>query len=143
MARHNGRDLQMVDASDAVIGVATTKSMTINNNPVDVTGDDDSGFITLLSRPGTKQITMDITFIFDDAGAVDLREIALSGTGLLAGYTLQFLDNADAAVPVVEYEVTGDFYLASVAFTGASDGRLEGTASLQSSGAFTAGPPVV
>jgi predicted secreted protein len=134
MARHNGRDLRIVDASSNVVGVATTKTININNNPVDVTGDDDQGFVTLLSRPGTKQITMDVTFVFDDAADVDLRAIALSGSGLLAEYSLEFLDNADQVTPTAIYTITGDFYLATVSITGASDGRIEGTASIQSSG---------
>lgn len=139
MARYNGRDIQILDSTDALVGVATTKTININNNPADVTGDDDAGFVTLLSRPGTKQITMDLSFVFDDS-SVDLRAIALAGTGLLAEYTLQFVDNADAAVPVVQYSVTGDFYLSTVSITGASDGRIEGSASLASSGAWTVGP---
>ncbi len=137
MARHNGRDLRMVDSLGNVIGVATTKTMTINNNPVDVTGDDDQGFVTLLDRPGTKQITMDITLIYDDESAVDLATIAINGTGLLAEYSLEFLANADVAgEPEVVRTITGDFYLASFAITGASDGRIEATASIQSSGAW-------
>lgn len=136
MARYNGRDLRIVDASSNVAGVATTKTMAINNNPVDVTGDDDAGFVTLLSRPGTKQLTMELSFVFDDTATLDLRNIALQGSGLLAEYTIEFLDNADAVTPVAQYSITGDFYLASVNITGASDGRIEGTASLQSSGAW-------
>lgn len=139
MARYNGRDIQILDSTDALIGVATTKTININNNPVDVTGDDDAAFVTVLSRPGTKQITMDVSFVFDD-DSVDLRAIALAGTGLLAEYTLQFVDNAEAAVPVVQYSITGDFYLSTVSITGASDGRIEGSASLASSGAWTVGP---
>jgi len=134
MARHNGRDLRMVDAADNVVGVATTKTMTINNNPVDVTGDDDQGFVTLLDRPGTKQITMDITLIYDDESGADLATIAINGTGLLADYSLEFLANSDVPSPTVIRTITGNFYLASFSITGASDGRIEATASLQSSG---------
>lgn len=139
MASYNGRDIQILDSTDALVGIATTKTININNNPVDVTGDDDAGFVTLLSRPGTKQITMELSFVFDDS-SVDLRAIALGGTGLLAEYTLQFVDNADAAVPAVQYSITGDFFLSTVSITGASDGRIEGSASLASSGAWTVGP---
>jgi hypothetical protein len=136
MARKNGRDLRFVDASGNVAGVATTKSFTVNNTPVDVTGDTDNAFITVLSRPATKQITAELTFVFDDAGALDVRNIALVGTGLLAEYTIEFLDDGDAVSPTAEYSITGDFYLSSVSITGASDGRVEGTASWASSGAW-------
>lgn len=133
MARQNGRDLRILNSFNEVIGVATTKTLNINNSPVDVTGDDDAGFVTLLSRPGTKQITADITFVFDSE-KIDLLENAVTGVGLLDEYTIQFLTNADASVPEPYYSITGDFYLATVSITGASDGRIEGTASLQSSG---------
>lgn len=135
MARYNGRDMRFKDAAGEVIGVATGKSFTVNNNPVDVTGDDDAGFVTLLSRPGTKQITCDITFNFDDT-APDLRDVGITGSALLAAYTIEFVDNADAAVPNVLYSIMGDFFLASVGMTGNHDGAIEGTASLQSSGAW-------
>lgn len=135
MARHNGRDLRVVNALGETIGVLTTKTMNINNTPVDVTGDDDQGFINLLERPGTKQITMEATFVFDDT-KLDLFDIAVTGTGLLAEYSLEFLTNADVAMPTAFYTITGDFYLATVSITGASDGRIEGTCSLQSSGPY-------
>lgn len=135
MARHNGRDLRIVNANGDTAGVFTTKTLNINNTAVDVTGDDDAGFITLLERPGTRQITMEGTFIFDDT-KMDLFDAAITGTALLAEYSLEFLTNADVENPVAFYTITGDFYLASVSITGASDGRIEGTASLQSSGPY-------
>lgn len=135
MARHNGRDLRIVNALGQTAGVFTTKTLNINNTAVDVTGDDDQGFITLLERPGTRQITMEGTFIFDDT-KMDLFDAAITGAALLAEYSLEFLTNGDVENPVAFYEITGDFYLASVSITGASDGRIEGTASLQSSGPY-------
>lgn len=130
MARQNGRDLR-IKRGAATVAVVNTKTVNINNTPVDVTGDDDAGFVTLLSRPGTKQITCDVSgFTEDDT----LRDVAVTGTGLLAEHTIEWL-SADGLGTVV-YSVTGDFYLASFSETGASDGGLEFTASLQSSGAF-------
>lgn len=131
MARQNGRDLR-IKRGATVVAVVNTKTININNNPVDVTGDDDDGFVTLLERPGTKQITCDVSGFTDDS---TIRDVAVTGTGLLAEHTIEWL-SSDGLGTVV-YAVTGDFYLATFSETGASDGGLEFSASLQSSGEWT------
>lgn len=133
MARQNGRDLRMKKGT-TVIAVANTKTMTINTNPVDVTGDDDEGFVTMLARPGTRQMTMDISGFTTDTV---LRDAAMgfeaAGT-ILDAYTVEWLA-ADGTGDVV-YAITGNFVLSNYSETGASDGGLEFSASLQSSGQF-------
>lgn len=131
MARKNGRDLRIKRGS-TVIAVANTKTVTINNTPVDVTGDDDAGFVTLLSKPGTKQITVAISGFTDDT---TLRDAAVQGTALLTAHTVEFLGSSGTA----DYTITGDFFMDSFSETGASDGALEFTANLLSSGAFSKG----
>lgn len=131
MARQNGRDLR-IKRGATVVAVVNTKTININNNPVDVTGDDDDGFVTLLDRPGTKQMTCDVSGFTDDS---TIRDVAVTGTGLLAEHTIEWL-SSDGLGTVV-YAVTGDFYLATFSETGASDGGLEFTANLQSSGEWT------
>lgn len=129
MSRTNGRNLQIKRGS-TVIAVVNTKTVNINNTPVDVTGDTDDGFITLLAEPGTRQITCDVSGFTDD---MTLRQAAVTGTALLTAHTIEWLSSAGA----VEYSVTGSFFLATFSETGASDGGIEFSASLQSSGAFT------
>ena len=133
MARQNGRDLRIKDSSAAVIAVANTKTITIANNPVDVTGDDDEGFVTLLDRVATKQMTCDISGFTTNT---TLRDVALgvSGTSLLDAYTIEYL-NSDGSGAVV-YTIEGDFFLSNYSETGASDGGIEFTANLASSGSF-------
>lgn len=136
MARKNGRDLRFVDGSDNVLGVATTKNFAINHTPVNVEGDDDAGYATVLSRAGLSQITMEISFVFDDSLTADLLDVAAQGT-LFADYDIEFLDNGDLASPTVVYDISCSFFLTNVSITGASEGRIEGTASFVSSGAWT------
>lgn len=136
MARTNGRDLR-IKRGATTIAVVNTKTININNNPVDVTGDSDEGFVTLLGRPGTRQITCDVSGFTDDDV---LRDSAVTGSSLLAEHTIEWL-SADGTGTVV-YSITGDFYLATFSETGASDGGLEFSASLQSSGAWTKSPLV-
>ena len=130
MARQNGRDLR-IKRGATVIAVVNTKTVNIANTPVDVTGDDDAGFVTYLSRAGTKQISLDCSGFTDSD---DLRDAAVTGVGLLAEHTIEWL-SSDGLGTVV-YSVTGDFFMDSFAETGASDGAIEFTATLKSSGQY-------
>lgn len=130
MSRQNGRDLR-IKRGATVLAVVNTKTVNINNTPVDVTGDSDAGFITLLERPGTKQITADVSGFTDNDS---LRDAAVTGTALMETCTIEWL-STDGLGTVV-YAVEGDFFLATFSETGASDGGLEFSASLQSSGPF-------
>lgn len=129
--RQNGRDLR-IKRGAAVIAVVNTKTINFANNPVDVTGDDDAGFITLLERAGSKQITCEVSGFTNDEV---LRDAAVGAVGaLLAAHTIEYL-NSDGSGAVI-YSITGDFFLSSFSETGASDGGLEFSASLASSGAY-------
>lgn len=138
MARQNGRDLTF-ESGGTLLAVLTTKTVNINNNPVDITGDDDAGFVTLLERPGTKSISFDCSGVSDNE---TLRDRALGAgvtTNIETGRII-FL-NADGT-GAEAYVIESDFFMSSYSETGASDGRIEFTASFQSSGAFTKGTPV-
>lgn len=136
MARQNGRDLR-IKRGATIIAVLNTKTVNIANTPVDVTGDDDAGFVTYLSRAGTKQISLDCSGFTDSD---DLRDAAVTGVGLLAEHTIEWL-SSDGLGTVV-YAVVGDFYMDSFAETGASDGALEFTCTLKSSGEYERTIPV-
>lgn len=130
MARQNGRDIIIRDASDDVIAVANV-TVTVNNSAVDVTRNDDQGFVTVLSRPGTKQISL------SGGGATEdntLLTVAVSGANLLAAYSVEFLNDAGSAVA---YTIAGNWFLSSYVETGNHDGAREFTLELATSGAFT------
>lgn len=130
MARTSGRNLQLKDNAGTVVAVVNSKTINYNNPPVDVTGDDDDGFITYLSTPGTRQITFECSgFTNDDA----LRLIAASGSGLLAAYTVEYLNDAGTAT----HTITGNWYLDPFSETGNSDGGLEFSATFATSGSFS------
>lgn len=131
MARQNGRDLRIKRGS-TVIAVVNTKTITVNNTPVDVTGDDDAGFITLLERPGTKQIVCEVSGVTSDD---TLRDAAVTGEALLSSHIIEYLA-ADGSGDVV-YSITGNFFMNPFSETGASGGALEFSATLSSSGAWS------
>lgn len=137
MSRQNGRDL-VFESGGTLLAVLTTKTININNNPVDVTGDDDSGFVTLLERPGTKQLTFDCSGVTTNETLRD-RSLGESGTTLIETGRIIFLA-ADGSGSEA-YVIDGDFFMSSYSETGASDGRIEFSASFQSTGAFTKGTP--
>lgn len=130
MSRQNGRDLR-IKRGATVIAVLNTKTFKVDNTPVDVTGDDDAGFVTVLERPGTRQISMDCSGFTTDS---TLRGVAIAGTALLAAHTIEWL-STDGLGTVV-YAVEGDFFMSSYQETGGSDGALEFSCSLASSGAY-------
>lgn len=134
MSRQNGRDLVLRDASQNAYAVATTKNFSVDNAPVDVTGDDDDAYMTLLERPATSQITADCTLVYDGDADVDLLMAALNRSVLLADQEIVIMDAATGQTPVIT--ITLDLYLSNITITGASDGRIEATCSLQSSGAW-------
>ena len=129
MSRTNGRNLQ-IKRGNAVIAVVNTKTINFDNTPVDVTGNSDAGFVTYLSKPGTRQMSCDVSGVTNDD---TLRDVAVTGSGLLAAHTIEWLSDLGAVI----YSISGDFYLSSFSETGASDGAIEFTASLQSSGKFS------
>ena len=128
MAFQNGRTVKVYQGDSStgtLIAGARTKSLTINNESIDVTTDDASGFRTLLSDVATKSVDVSVEgLLFDDA----VLSIAANGTGLLAEHTLDIEGIG---------EINGDFFLNSFESGAEYNGSITFTASLQSSGAYT------
>lgn len=106
MAEVSGRDLTVAlgsGTSPTVITGCRSKSVTINNEVIDITTDDDAGWRNLLSVPGMKSIDLEIEGVWVDSAvrtailsASDISDTVtltwetgqtLSGTGILANYT--------------------------------------------------------
>ena len=123
----SGRQLTIKRDSTVVAGVRT-KSMTINNTPIDITTDDDSGFRTLLELPGEKQIDASVEGLLKDE---TLIADAATGTSLI--------ENATITLPSGGV-ITGSFRLNSMEIGGEYLDSVTFTAELQSSGAFVYTP---
>jgi TP901-1 family phage major tail protein len=109
----------------AVIG-ARTKSITLNNESIDITTDDDTGFRTLLGEdPAMRSLDLSIEGVLKDAALI---ELAMSGSMLIAGYTLD--------IPGIG-EFVGDFYFGSVEIGASYNEAVTFSATVQSSGSFT------
>lgn len=110
----------------AVIG-ARTKSITLNNESIDITSDDDNGFMTLLAEdPAMRSIEMSVEGILKDDALISLA--ATSGSLLVSEYTLD--------IPGIG-SFTGDFYFGSIEIGANYNEAVTFSSTVQSSGEFT------
>lgn len=119
-----GRDLLILKNATAIAG-AQENGISVDNSPVDITSIGDGGYRKLADFAGMRTLDISISGVWADKV---MRDQALGTTLLLTDITIEFADGGD---------ISGDFYLASYEETGAHDGAVTFTASLQSSGAWT------
>lgn len=119
-----GRDLLILKNAVAIAG-AQENGISVDNSPVDITSIGDGGFRTLADFAGMRSLDISISGVWADK---TMRDQALGATLLLTDITVEFADGG---------EISGDFYLANYEETGAHDGAVTFTATLQSSGEWT------
>lgn len=103
-----------------------TKGVTINNEPVDITSDDDNGFRRLLDEPGVRSIDIACEGVTKDG---NLLAIAAGTQGaVIKEYVLD--------IPGIG-QITGDFYIGSLELQNATPEAATFSCTLQSSGEFT------
>lgn len=111
------------------VAALRTKTLTMANEPVDVTSDDDAGFRKLLQDPGTK--TLDISFegVAKDVPSLNaLITLATSGTDILDNFSLLF--------PAIG-TIAGEFIVSSFEIGAPYNEAATFSCSLQSAGAYT------
>lgn len=128
MAGFNGRTLTFDWNATTLVGVRS-RGVTMNNEMVDVTTDDDSGWRTLLATPGVKSIEVTISGITSDE--VLLAEFFNAST---SGEILKADLPSSLAVPG---NYSGTYHLSSFEHNGEHDGAVEFSATFMSSGAVT------
>ena len=122
MAAASGRLRRIKKGSTAVAG-ARTDNLTINNEPIDITDKDDSGWRTLLADAGVRSVDADIEGVLIDS---TLLAIAVgAGSGLLEAWTLEVDTIGD---------FTGNFFLSNIQLSGEQADAITFTANIQSSG---------
>ena len=116
------------------IAALRTKTMTLGNEVIDVTSDDDLGFRSLLDDPGTKTLEMSVEGILKDVPSLNsLIALAMSGTDIVDTFSILFPGIGTMAGPfaITSFEV-GAPYNEGTTFS----------CSLQSAGTFTWVPVV-
>ena len=110
----------------AVIGLRT-KTINLNNEPIDITSDDDDGFRTLLEDdPSERSIDFTAEGILKDAALIELA--AAGGAMLIEEYEMD--------IPGIG-KFTGDFYFGSIEIGAEYQEAVTFSAEIQSSGEFT------
>lgn len=124
MAAFVGRKATL-SKGQTLVAAIRTKSASINNEPVDITTDDDNGFRTMLQDPGTKTLDLTVEGIIKDA---TLLTIAMSTTDILEAFSLLF--------PTIG-TLAGDFVVTGFETGAPYNEAATFSCTLQSSGAFT------
>jgi predicted secreted protein len=125
MSAATGRALK-IKRNGTTIAAVVSKSVSINNEPIDITSDDDLGFRTLLEESGTRSIDISCEGVYKDDSLVEVA--AGSDPDLLTVDTIEFPSGSTIA---------GSFRLNSVEISGEVAGRAQFSAALQSSGEWT------
>lgn len=128
MSAATGRAL-VIKRDGTKIAAVVSKSISINNEPIDITTDDDAGLRTLLEDSGTRSIDISVEGVMKDDVLV-LEAAAVTPT-LIKSADLVFASGLT---------ISGSFRLNSFESSGESAGRIQFSATLQSSGAWTVTP---
>lgn len=133
MANSAGRDF-VVQKNSTTIASVTTKSVTWNGTPIDITNDDDDGATTYLAdRFANTTLEISVEGFTDDDVLSDIAFVATDSGKHLSDITLD-RPNGDS--------ISGTFILTSYAETGASAEGTTFTATLVRNGIHTWTPQV-
>ena len=125
MPAYTGRKLRIKRGSTNIAG-ARTDSLTINNEPIDITDKDDSGWRTMLADVGVRSVDAEVEGVLDDASLIAIA--VGTSTSILQAWTIEIQGLGS---------FTGNWHLASFAITGEQADAVTFTASIQSSGTIT------
>lgn len=128
MAGFNGRAFTFDWDSTTLAGVRT-RGLSITNDYVDVTTDDDTGWRTLLATPGLRSIEVTIGGIATDEAV--LADIMAAN---VAAATLQADLPSSLASPG---NLSGSYLISSFEMSGEHDGAVEFSVTFMSTGAVT------
>lgn len=125
-----GRKAVLSQGSPLVaIAALRTKTMTMANEPVDITSDDDAGFRKLLADPGNKTLDLSVEGVAKDvASFTALLTLATSGTDILDSFSLLF--------PGIG-TIAGEFVVSSFEIGAPYNEAATFSCTLQSAGAYT------
>ena len=132
MAEASGRKLTISISPDGIapyvaIASVRSKTITINNEQIDITTDDSDAWRTLLEEPSVRSVDLSVSGVTDDD---DLMSAIMIGTSSVVHEFVEIDYNS-------EFTLTGKFALNNLTYTGEHADAATFEASLQSSGAVT------
>ena len=122
MAEELGRKVT-ISVGGAVVAVARTKSLTINNSPINITSDGDSGIQRFLDEMGEKNVEVSVEGLTNQDGL--LLDVALSNSLIQA-----------VVFTYPTYTITGSFFQASYSESMPYNEAITFTAAYSSTGAI-------
>jgi len=128
MAGFNGREMT-IDWDSVVLAGVRTRGVSISNEYVDVTNDDDNGWRTLLADPGLRSVEV-------TAGGITKNEILINEM-MKASITGEPLDVNLPTSLTTPGTLSGTFLVSAYEQTGEHDGAVEFSATFMSSGVVT------
>lgn len=128
MAGFNGREMT-VDWDSVVLAGVRTRGVSISNEYVDVTNDDDNGWRTLLADPGLRSVEVTV-------GGITKNEILIAEI-MKASITGEPLEVNLPSALSVPGSVSGTFVCSAYEQTGEHDGAVEFSATFMSAGVVT------
>lgn len=126
-----GREGVLTVSGQKIAG-AVTKGVTCNNEPVDVTDDDSSGWRELMARPGLKTIDLPISGQLKN---LELFQSFFNAQGGSQIFPINYL-YADGST------IAGNFFLTTIGETGDANGAKTFDSSWQSAGEIIFTPGV-
>lgn len=122
----SGRLLRISRGGTPLVG-ARTDSVTINNEPIDITDKDDAGWRTMLADVGVRSVSCEVEGVLKNA---DLLGVSVgTASALLEGCTAEIDGIAT---------FTGNFFLQSIALGAEQADAVTFTATMESAGPVTA-----
>jgi len=122
-----GRTL-IIKRNGAVVGAVVSKSISINDEPIDVTTDEDSGFRVLLDEPGTRSI--DISYEGVLRSDLLIRDVA-GGGSTIADVDIEFPTGM---------VIRGKFRINGMELSGGLSDKIAFSGTMQSTGAWEVDP---
>jgi len=125
----SGRLVRISKNGTTVVG-ARTDTVTINNEPIDITDKDENGWRTFMAAVGTKTVSAEVEGIIKDS--------TILSAVMAAGSTL--IDDCEVEIQGIA-TLSGDFYLQSVSIGAEQADVTTFTATLESTGVISATYP--
>ena len=126
----NGRALTVDWETTTLLGVQE-KTVSINNEMVEITSDDDAGFQTFLPQPGKRGMTVTINGVH--SSEVLLAAMMAANNSIATGTVTINLP----PVLAVAGDIEGEGVIQSLEFSGSHDSEVRFSVTIASSGAFT------
>ena len=129
MAKVAGRKVKIYEvdgATSTLVAGARSDSITINNEPIDVTDKGDDGWRTLLADASVRSVEMAVSGLVSGDSLISK---SLGATTALHGdYKIEIDGIGEAA---------GEFFFSNIEISAPHDGAAEFSATIQSSGEIT------